>query len=165
MYDVFARIREMCESTDEADPVRFAELLVASMTQRERAAAFTQVAATVVNIVLTRERSRLAKLREPAPQPVAAGRVVTLADEMREGWRNARLRARMRGAESWKMLADFTVADFIHAARERRARAAANVRAAEWMDSCRVELELAGVSRFAELPDDRLEVLLKESAE
>ncbi len=156
------RIRRLLDTSDTADPVSLSAELLAGMSQVEKAQAFTEVAPMVVNVFATRHRNR----RPAAPTLSAlpgnsshAGRPTrTRTDRCRE-WQ-ADLRKRYIGVTGWKMLGEFTVEDFHHAAGERLSRAEALTAKALWMQRCAEAMKASNVSRFGQLPDADLTVLL-----
>lgn len=142
-------VRRVHNQTGEANPHRLAEKILAELPETMFRAALEVTLADFVRRIITRP-SPLPEL--PKSMPKTGRDYAALVRRRAHAW----LSQSAFGADGWKPLADFTIADCEAASVERREQAAENVARAEWFERVGQAVAAAGVPTVGDLPDDVL---------
>lgn len=147
------QIRAIRAESDLVGPSQIGDKLRAAYTDEEKARLFDDNVELLVSLHLTRERMTYTPSAPTARVKGASAQARptrTRPQQVAEWWQ-VELRTQYLGADGWKMLRDFTVADFVFAAKARKARAARLLVASEWHERCAEAMAQAKVHRFEEL--------------
>lgn len=139
-------VREVLSDSDEADPGRIADMVLAQIPPRQTRTALAQALRLFVRQVISETRTAR---NEPTVTPISRSAKVAA---IREGWQR-RLDDRVHGAEgSWKKLRDCTYDDLLSAATERRQMAERNNAWARQYDAWARLLTEHDAETFGDLP-------------
>lgn len=154
-----ATVRAVLAGTDEPDPGVIAELVMAQIPAKQRAAALDQALRLFVRQVISETRvSRVGKVT-----PIVSPRSWK-GQGIRDGWQR-RLRDRVHvGDSAWKLLADCTYDDLMRAATERQNLADRNAAWARTYKEFALAVSEAGVDTFGDLAAERQMHLLGGAA-
>jgi len=141
-------VREVLDSTNDADPGAIAGMVMARIPRGQVRVALSQTLRLYVRQIVSETRnSRAASVTPIRPN------VSSKVSGIRDGWQR-RLRDRTHGADGWKMLADCTYDDLLAAASERRDMASRNDARARQYDSWARLLTEHDVATFGDLPPE-----------
>lgn len=139
-------VRDVLDSTSEADPGVLAGLVLATIPRGKTREALAQTLRIYVRQVITESRSVNATVTPISPSVKVAA--------IRDGWQQ-RLGDRVHVGEShWKLLRDCTYEDLLSAAEERRQLADQNQARARMFDAWARLLTDHNVKTFGDLPTD-----------
>lgn len=136
------RVREMLESTGEADPGVIAQKILADLNDDEIRAALEETLRAYVRMIM--RDMRMVETPSANASSKQAGIRELAAD---------RLRFHIGNAE-WRMLEEMTYENLIFAAKERRDIAQKNISQAARLENWAKAIKQAKVSTFGELPLD-----------
>jgi len=158
-FSLRALIRRVLLASDAADPDTLAQLVFDAIEDTDRVEALRQALHVAVREIVRQER-----MQHPITGALAVAATTTKTTAakswkvaaIREGWQRT-LRNRIHaGHGEWKMLADCTRDDLLHAAAERRAMAERNAVTAGCYTALAELLEAHEVKTVADLPEDVL---------
>lgn len=159
-FDLRKLVREVCDTSEIADPAQLAKEVNGRLKRQERDAALEACLPLFVQTVLGQMRMSTHRPEPTAPQESRKVRGI------REAWRRM-LRDRISVGPNegdWKFLSDCTGTDLDYAASIREEHARRNMARAEQYRQLAELLEEHGVTTVGELPDDTLGSALGEAA-